>query len=110
MKRFVAGADQGQSTLPPECLDDWIDEDDPVRVVDAFVDGLDLSVSGSRRRAGGDGTTRLPPLGALEALHLRLSQPRADRVTLRSERKRRRRACRKGAVEIRWAWTNPRAL
>jgi hypothetical protein len=27
MKRFVEGADRGQSTLFPECLDDWIDED-----------------------------------------------------------------------------------
>ena len=43
MKRFVAGADRGQSTLLPECLDDWIDEDNPVRVIDAFVDALDLA-------------------------------------------------------------------
>ena len=42
MKRFVEGADRGQSTLLPECLDDWIDEDNPVRVIDAFVDALDL--------------------------------------------------------------------
>jgi transposase len=42
MKRFVEGADRGQSTLLPECLDDWIDEENPVRVIDAFVDALDL--------------------------------------------------------------------
>src|SRR6516164_11106211 len=42
MKRFVAGADRGQSTLFPECLDDWVDETNPVRVIDAFVDTLDL--------------------------------------------------------------------
>ena len=42
MKRFVQGADRGQSTLLPECLDDWIDESNSVRVVDAFVDALDL--------------------------------------------------------------------
>jgi hypothetical protein len=29
MKRFVEGTDRGQSTLFPECLDDWIDEDNP---------------------------------------------------------------------------------
>ena len=34
MKRFVEGADRGQSMLFPECLDDWIDEDNPVRVID----------------------------------------------------------------------------
>jgi transposase len=42
MRRFVEGADRGQSTLFPECLEDWIGEDNPVRVIDAFVDELDL--------------------------------------------------------------------
>jgi transposase len=42
MKRFVEGADRGQSTLLPECLDDFIDEINPVRAIDAFVDALDL--------------------------------------------------------------------
>jgi transposase len=42
MKRFVEGQDRGQSTLFPEFLEDWIDEDNPVRVIDVFVDGLDL--------------------------------------------------------------------
>ena len=42
MKRFVEGTDRGQSTLFPECLDEWIDEDNPVRVIDVFVDALDL--------------------------------------------------------------------
>jgi hypothetical protein len=32
MRRFVEGADRDQSTLFPECLEDWIDEDNPVRV------------------------------------------------------------------------------
>ena len=40
MKRFVEGADRGQSTLLPECLDDFIDEINPVRAIDAFVDTL----------------------------------------------------------------------
>lgn len=43
MKRFVEGADRGQSMLLPECLDDWIDEENSVRVIDAFVDALDLA-------------------------------------------------------------------
>ncbi len=42
MTRFVQGADRGQSTLLPECLDDWIDENNPVRAIDAFVDALEL--------------------------------------------------------------------
>ncbi len=46
MKRFVEGADRGQSTLLPECLDDWIGEDNSVRVIDAFVEALNLAEVG----------------------------------------------------------------
>jgi transposase len=46
MKRFVEGADRGQSTLFPECLEDWIDENNPVRVIDVFVDELNLGELG----------------------------------------------------------------
>ena len=46
MKRFVEGADRGQSTLLPECRDDFIDESNPVRVIDAFVDALNLAELG----------------------------------------------------------------
>jgi transposase len=42
MTRFVAGVDRSQTTLFPECLDDWIAEDNSVRAVDAFVDAIDL--------------------------------------------------------------------
>jgi len=46
MRRFVEGTDRWQTTLFPECLEDWIGEDNPVRVVDVFVDELDLSELG----------------------------------------------------------------
>ena len=46
MRRFVEGTDRGQSTLFPECLEDWIDENNPVQVIDVFVDELDLSELG----------------------------------------------------------------
>ena len=46
MKRFVEGEDRTQSTLFPERLDDYISEDNPVRVIEAFVDELDLKVLG----------------------------------------------------------------
>jgi len=49
MGRFVEGADRGQSTLLPECLDDWISDDNPVRVIDVFVDELDLAELGFGR-------------------------------------------------------------
>src|ERR1700730_482685 len=43
MRRFVEQADRGQWTLLPECLDDFIDGSNPVRVIDVFVDALDLA-------------------------------------------------------------------
>ena len=46
MSRFIAGADRHQVTLLPECLDDFIAEDNTVRVVDVFIDELDLAVLG----------------------------------------------------------------
>ena len=46
MKRFIEGADRGQSTLFPECVEDWIGENNPVRVIDALVDDLDLAELG----------------------------------------------------------------
>ena len=46
MGRFVVGASRDQTTLFPPCLEDWIAEDNPVRVVDAFVDALDLGALG----------------------------------------------------------------
>src|SRR5271154_1270195 len=42
MKRFVEGEDRRQGVLLPEYLDDYISEDNPVRVIDVFVDELDL--------------------------------------------------------------------
>ncbi len=53
MKRFIEGVDRGQGTLFPDRLEDWIGEDNPVRVVDVFVDELDL---------GGLGFGRVQPL------------------------------------------------
>lgn len=46
MTRFIEGEPRTQATLFPECLEDYIDEDNPVRVVEAFIDGLDLEKLG----------------------------------------------------------------
>src|SRR5262247_2862577 len=46
MKRFVEGIDRAQSTLFPEYLEDWIDEDNPVRAIDILVEELDLGELG----------------------------------------------------------------
>lgn len=53
MKRFIEGEDRKQVTLLPECLDDFIAEDNPVRIIDAFVEELELG------SLGFDGTTPL---------------------------------------------------
>src|SRR5476651_136038 len=46
MKRFVEGTDRSQSTLFPVHLDDYVAEDNIVRVVDAFIEALDLHALG----------------------------------------------------------------
>ena len=50
MKRFNEGADRHQVTLLSECLEDFVGEDNPVRIVDAFANELDL------QKLGFDGT------------------------------------------------------
>ena len=46
MAGFIEEADRGQLSLLPGSLDDWVDKDNSVRVIDAFVDGLDLKKLG----------------------------------------------------------------
>src|SRR5271155_3490393 len=46
MKRFIEGTDRTQTTLLPESLEDYVAEDNPVRVVEAFVEELDLRTLG----------------------------------------------------------------
>jgi len=57
MGRFVEGEDRRQSLLLPESLDDYVTEDNPVRVIEAFIEELDLGrwalrAWRRRRRAG----------------------------------------------------------
>ena len=46
MGRFVEGADRSQLCFLPECLDDWVAENNPVHVIEAFVEALDLAALG----------------------------------------------------------------
>src|ERR687897_3744117 len=46
MKRFVEGEDRRQATLFPDSLEDYVTEDNPVRVVEVFIDELDLGALG----------------------------------------------------------------
>ena len=59
MKRFIEGEDRSQSTLFPERLDDYIAEDNAVRVIEVFVDKLDLN------QLGFDGMQPQAPVGPL---------------------------------------------
>ena len=69
MRRFVEGEDRKQVTLLPECLDDFVAEDNPVRIIEAFVGELDLGSlgfdgakpSGNWRRRFRDGIARTMP-------------------------------------------------
>ena len=73
MTRFVVGGDRSQSTLFPERLDDYLGEDNPVRAIDVFVEGLDLG----RLGFGGlepEAKASLSSGDVAEDLRLRLSQ------------------------------------
>ena len=65
MRRFIEEVDRGQWTLLPECLDDFIDESNPVRVIEVFVGALDLAeMSFEGSGAGGNRSAFVPPLGS----------------------------------------------
>lgn len=47
----LSGTDRSQMLLLPEAVDDYVGPDNPVRFIEAFVDGLDLQVAGFVRVA-----------------------------------------------------------
>ncbi len=49
MGRFFEGQDRRQAAFLPECLDDYVAPDNPARVIDAFIDELDLAALGFTR-------------------------------------------------------------
>jgi hypothetical protein len=63
MGRFIEGTDRAQATLFPECLD-WICADNPVRVIDVFVEELDLAELGF---GGVDPAASVPSISTAEA-------------------------------------------
>ena len=48
---YITGHDRSQLLLLPEAVDDYVGTDNPVRFIDAFVDGLDLAAAGLARVA-----------------------------------------------------------
>jgi transposase len=66
MKRFVEGEERSQATLFPDCLDDYVSEESTVRVIDVFVDELDLSGLGFRTEAKDTGRPAYHPATMLK--------------------------------------------
>ena len=55
MSGFIEGENRDQSTLFPECIDDYVEEDSAARVIDVFVDRLDISGLGFKSKAADTG-------------------------------------------------------
>ena len=106
MKRFIEGANREQSTLLPESLDEWIDDSNPVRAVDVFVDGLNLV------KLGFDGV--VPEATGRPSYHpsalLKLYIYGTHRVARRKRKKRREKGLaragnarvRRGMIQLAW--------
>ena len=77
MKGFVQGADRQQTTLLPECLDEWVDEGNSIRAVDVFVDALDLrdlGFDGVDPAATGRPAYHPSPMLKLSSVRLKIEQ------------------------------------
>ncbi len=66
--KYIEGQDRSQITLFPDCIEDYIGEDNPVRVIDAFVERLDLVAAGFSRTAPKE--TGRPPYDPKDLLKL----------------------------------------
>jgi hypothetical protein len=66
MKGFIEGESRSQATLFPERLDDYISEDSAVRVIDVFIDDLDISGLGFRTEANDTGAPAYHPATMLK--------------------------------------------
>jgi len=66
MSGFIKGENRTQSTLLPDCLDDYITEENPARVIDVFVDGLDLNKLGFKTQPADTGRPGYHPATMLK--------------------------------------------
>ena len=60
MSRFIEGSDWRQELLLPDCVDDYVAGDSPVRVIDVFVEELDLAALGFEGSVDRDNRGALP--------------------------------------------------
>lgn len=63
---YIKGADRGQITMMPDCLEDYVTEANPVRVIDAFINGLDIAKIGIRSEAAVEGRPGYDPRDMLK--------------------------------------------
>ncbi len=76
MSRFIAEADRSQGTLLPESIDEYVAEENPVRVIEAFVEALDLAELGfAGVEPEGDGPPGLSPGDDAQDLPVRVPEP-----------------------------------
>jgi len=61
MSRFIKGESRSQITLLPEAVDEYIEEDNPARVIDVFIDDLDLSALGFKTEPADTGRPAYHP-------------------------------------------------
>ena len=66
MSGFIQGEDRFQATLFPERIDDYVAEDSAVRVIDVFIDELDLSGMGFRTQPNETGRPAYHPTTMLK--------------------------------------------
>jgi transposase len=66
MSGFIQGEDRSQATLFPERLDDYVAEDSAVRVIDVFIDELDLSGLGFKTQPNDTGRPAYHPTTMLK--------------------------------------------
>ena len=78
MKRYVEGENRSQSTLFPERLDDYIGEDNPVRVVDVFVDEMNLKELSMSFKLCGLRRNDIPNSNYLKPAYENFSRPRRE--------------------------------
>lgn len=71
MTRYITGVDRSQDTMFPDTLDDYIGEENSVRVIDIFVEELDLSAMGFEKAA--PATTGRPAYHPSALLKLNIS-------------------------------------
>ena len=63
---YITSAERGQTTLMPDCLDDYVSGDNPARVIDAFIDSLDIEMIGIKAEAAVEGRPGYNPRDMLK--------------------------------------------